>query len=298
MKNKISFLIAAMLCISCSSNKDEGRRMYFKMQGVEITRGRVVAWFPKDSVSAKRMNEIVDTLNMGIAMADRFIGGPREWQLFRDRKLTYYFQPGPFFIAYASKSGDIFIPFVRLKKNTIPWLHEAMHILLRSKKGNWNNKPDIMSYFYMPQWFIEGMAEYLAMRVAYDNKLRKADLFKSGGYLSVDSACWINLQKKNSENILRKIGDTGAPRELAGEKRAEFAPTYYNCSCSFTKHLVETYGLEKMLVSISEFEKEHEMIEKSTQRSMKELKEEWLNHLNNTYGNTQKERGVLIDNSR
>ncbi len=289
MKNKVGILLVAVICFSCSSDKSEERRKYFKTNGIEINRGRVIAWFPKDSVSERRMNEIVDTINIGIAVADKFIGGPREWQLFNSKKLTYYFSPGPFFIANtANKSGDIFIPFIRLKKNTIPWLHETMHILLRSNKGNWNNKSLVATYLYMPQWFIEGMAEYLAVKISYDNKIAKVDLFKSGGYLSVDSVCWRSLQRKNGPDILSKIGVAGAPRELAGEKRAEFAPTFYNCSCSFTKHLVETYGLEKMLTAISEFEEEHEAIERLTQKSMDNLKEEWVNHLANAYDGAKK----------
>ncbi|MBI1766782.1 MAG: hypothetical protein HY015_06070 [Bacteroidetes bacterium] len=279
MKNKLGILVVSVLCLSCSSDKNEERRKYLETNGIEIKKERVIAWFPKDSVSEKRMNEIVDTLNMGIALADKFIGGPKEWQMFSNKKLTYYYSPGPFFIANTSNSGDIFIPFIRLKNNTMPWLHETMHVLLRSKKGNWHNKSNVISYFYMPQWFNEGMAEYLAVKISYDNKIPKVDLFKSGGYLSVDSVCWKNLQQENGPDVLSKIGKAGAPTELAGEKRREFAPPFYNCSCSFTKYLVETYGLEKMLTANSEFEHEHETIEKLTQKSIEELKKEWIDQL-------------------
>lgn len=257
MKNNVSSVLLLIIVLSCSS-KDDARRDFFKTRGVEVASGRVSAWFPKDSVTDNRMREIVDTLNMGISLATQLIGGPKDWQLFKDRKLTYYFTPGKYFISYASKSGDIFIPFIRLKNNTSPWLHETLHIVLRSNKGNWNNNSQVYSYFYMPQWFIEGAAEYLTIKISHDHKIPKVDLFKSGGYVTIDSACQANLQKENGPQVLKYIGTEGAMRELAGDKRADYAPTFYNCSCSFTKYLAETYGLNTVLTSIAEFEHEQE----------------------------------------
>jgi len=280
MKSKIFSALLLVISLSCSSDKETARRDFFKAKGIEITKGRVIAWFPKDSLDAMRMNAIVDTLNRGIDLADRFIDGPADWQLFKNKKITYYFCPGKFFVSYASKSGDIFIPFLRLKNNTSPWLHETMHILLRSIKGNWNNNTQVYSYFYMPQWFVEGAAEYLAVKISHDNKIPKVDLFKSGGYTGVDSVCQKNLQKENGAYILKYIGTTGAMRELAGEHRADYAPTYYNCSCSFTKYLAESYGLKTILEGISAFEQEQETIERLTHKSMNQLKEEWVNQIN------------------
>ncbi len=42
--------------------------------------------------------------------------------------------------------------------------------------------------------------------------------------------------------------------KLHGKKRHEYAPAFYNCSCSFTKYLAETYGLDKLLIAYSEQE--------------------------------------------
>ena len=135
----------------------------------------------------------------------------------------------------------------------------------------------------MPMWFTEGMAEYLTMKISYNNQLPKVDLFKSGGYISVDSVCRSSLKKENGPYILKHIGETGIMVELFGKKRGEYAPTFYNCSCSFTKYLVETYGLDKMLKAVSEFKNEHKTIEKLTEKTMKELKKEWLIKINQDY---------------
>ncbi|MFI5132605.1 MAG: hypothetical protein ACHQFX_21555, partial [Chitinophagales bacterium] len=41
--------------------------------GTEIKKGKTICWFPKDSLSKKRMKGIADTLNRGIIAAEKFI---------------------------------------------------------------------------------------------------------------------------------------------------------------------------------------------------------------------------------
>jgi hypothetical protein len=275
MKKHLAFIGLVLIITSCSGKKDFERVNFLKTDGIVINRDRVIAYFPKDSIPENRMNEIVDTLNLGIMLANKFIGGPIDWQVFKDKKLTYYFSPG-YFVSHTSESGEIFIPYWRVKESQSPWLHETMHILLRSEKGHWNPKSNPMNYFKMPMWFTEGMAEYLAMRISYDNQLPKVDLFDSGGYITVDSVCRSNLKKENGPYILKHVGETGIIAKLFGKKRGEYAPTFYNSSCSFTKYLVETYGLDKMLKAVSDYKNEHKTIERLTGKTMKELKKEWL----------------------
>jgi hypothetical protein len=269
-------LISIFLIISCSVNKDLES---LKTDGTVINRDRVIAYFPNDYISQNRMNGIADTLNLGIALANKCISGLIDSQIFKDKQLTYYFLPDNF-VSGASKSGDIYIPAWRAKYRQAPWLHETMHILLRSENGYWYPSSNISNYFKMPVWFNEGIAEYLAMKISYDNQLPKADLFESGGYTMVDSVCYLNLKKKNGPYILKYIGETGIMLKLYGRKRGEYAPTFYNCSCSFTKYLVDTYGLEMVLKAFSDYRNEHKKIEELTEKSMKELKEEWLNKIN------------------
>ena len=128
----------------------------------------------------------------------------------------------------------------------------------------------------MPKWFTEGMAEYVAMKISFDNQLPKIDIFNSGGLARVDSVCIENLKSKNGSNILKHIGEPGILIKLHTKKRKEYAPTFYNCSCSFTKYLAEKYGLDILLIAYSEYKNEHKTIEELTGKKMKELKEEWL----------------------
>ena len=101
------------------------------------------------------------------------------------------------------------------------------------------------------------------------------------GYLKLDSICKQKLTEENGEYILKYIGTKGLMRQLFGEDRVKYAPTFYTCSCSFSKYITETYGLETMLIANSEFKLEHETLEKLTEKSISTLKEEWLIWLEN-----------------
>jgi hypothetical protein len=272
MKKVIVPAVLILLMVSCSNDETINT---LRTQGVFINRERVIAYFPKNSIPENRMNEIVDTINLGITLADKYIGGPYDWQVFKNKQLTYYFCEGNF-MSTTSKEGDIFIPVWRAQSNQSPWLHETMHLLLRSVNGNWNPKSNPMNLFKMPMWLTEGMAEFLAMKISYDNQIPKFDLFESGGYSKVDSICNISVRQENGPHILKYIGEPGIMKKLFTKKRRFYASTFYNCSCSFTKYLVETYGLDKVLNAYTNYKKEIETIENFTGKTMNELREDWL----------------------
>jgi hypothetical protein len=277
MKKHLMLAGLLVLAISCS---DDETITALKTDGVVITRERLIAYFPQGSISESRMNEIADTINLGIELSQQYMGGPFDWQTFKDRQITYYFCPGNF-ISGTSKEGDIFLPVGRAKNNQSPWLHETMHILLRSEEGNWNPKSNPMNYFRMPVWLTEGMAEYLAMKVSYDYYIPKYDMFKSGGYLLVDSTCNISIKEEKGPYILKYIGEPGMMIQLYTGKRRYYAPTFYNCSCSFTKYLVETYGLDRILEAFTDYKNEIKTIEELSGKTIKELKDEWLVKISN-----------------
>jgi hypothetical protein len=272
MKKVIVPAVLILLMVSCSNDETINT---LRTQGVFINRERVIAYFPKNSIPENRMNEIVDTINLGITLADKYIGGPYDWQVFKNKQLTYYFCEGNF-MSTTSKEGDIFIPVWRAQSNQSPWLHETMHLLLRSVNGNWNPKSNPMNLFKMPMWLTEGMAEFLAMKISYDNQIPKFDLFESGGYSKVDSICNISVRQENGPHILKYIGEPGIMKKLFTKKRRFYASTFYNCSCSFTKYLVETYGLDKVLNAYTNYKREIETIENFTGKTMNELREDWL----------------------
>lgn len=270
--------IALVNLMSCSSSGDDDRISIITTEGIKIQEERVIAWFPKDSLSIDRMKAIVDTLNLGISLAQQFFQAPQEWQQFSDDTIHYFFVPDNF-ISHTTERAEILIPFWRIKNAKAPWLHETMHILLRSKKGNWNEASTINAYFSRPLWLAEGLADYSAFRLAYSHQLPIFDVQNIGGYLGMDSICAVRMRTEKGKKVLEHIGDEGMMRELFGNKRRDYAPTFYGCSCSFVKYLAENYGLQNLVRANSEFDSEHSTLEEYTAKTMKQLKQEWLNRL-------------------
>ncbi len=267
--------LTSILLIACSRSEDRDRISQLTAQGTLVQAGRVKAWFPKDSLSTDRMNGIVDTLNLGITFAQEFVESPKEWQQFSDSVINYYFFPENF-ISHTTDKAQILIPFWRIKNSKAPWLHETMHILFRSTKGNWNETSTVNAYFNRPLWLAEGLADYSAFTIAHRSGLPIFDIQNIGGYLSMDSVCATRIKSVKGEKVLEYIGKEGSMRELFGNDRREYAPTFYACSCSFTKYLVEVYGLKNQINANAEFEREQPTIEEYTGKTMKQLKQEWM----------------------
>lgn len=272
-------LCLALALSACSDSKDAERINFLLAKGVKLERENIVAWFPKDSLSNDEMESIMDTVLIGVRAANKLIGS-HEWRLYEGKPINFYFSDAKDFrVAYASEVGDILIPFFRVRTHRNPWLHETLHILLRSNKGNWNKANIANTYFNMPQWLIEGLPEYMAMKISYDSNLFKADLFESGGLSTVDSVCNVQSKLEKGPYILEHIGESGVMRELVGADRGKYSPIFYNCSCSFTKYLAETYGLDDLILAIGAFGDEQSTIEEKTGKSMEVLKKEWLGKL-------------------
>lgn len=261
--------------IGCSTDNEETSFDWVK-NGVKIERDNVIAYFPKDSVDERRMNEIVDSLNLGIDLALSYIGGPYDWQVFGNTPITYYFEPGNF-VSVTDVRGDIYIPLFRITNYKAPWMHETMHALLRNKKGNWNELSRFKLFFSMPIWFTEGMAEYLAVKIEAAKSIKKFDLMRFGGYQKVDSSCYEAISLNSG--LISHIGESGIPVKLMTDRK-NYAPPFYTCSCSFVKFLAETYGLDKMLKANAEFQNEEATIELLTGKQMMTLREEWISYLN------------------
>jgi hypothetical protein len=144
---------------------------------------------------------------------------------------------------------------------------------LRNKKGNWNEKSQLKSFFSMPIWFNEGLAEYLAVKVEAVDSIKKHDLMRFGGYQNVDAACSKAIAQDS--DLISNIGESGVPIKLIRDRR-NFAPPFYTCSCSFVKILAENYGLNTILKANAEFKNERETIEFLIRKDIQTLREEWL----------------------
>ncbi len=249
--------------------------------GIKITKGKAICWFPKDSLSEKQMSAIADTLNIGLAAAEKFINAPLPWQAHSiTEPYVFYFRLDSF-ISHASLSGFVSIPFWRIKKGKAPWLHEALHEMLYSKSDKWFS-PAMTEQFAnenMPLWLHEGLPDFIAMQVASQNHLQHFDVFSNSTSINADSLFLENMKSENASNIIAHIGTKGIMPELFSKNRADYAPGFYHGSCSFVKFIVDNYGLGVLLTAISSFEKENEFIEAATGKPLTTLKKEWLEKL-------------------
>ncbi|MEO8146420.1 MAG: hypothetical protein ABI723_02225 [Bacteroidia bacterium] len=254
---------------------------YLVNNGVKISDRQVICWFPKDSLSARRMNEIADMINIGISGAEKFINAPLSWQLHRpDEPYTFYFRLDRF-ISHASRYGFVSVPFWRIKDGKAPWLHEVIHEMLYSKTGSWNSNNVTEKEWSekMPLWLFEGLPDYISLQVSLSENLPWFDVFSDNYQTNIDTLFAEELKSQKGSYILSFIGSKGVMPELFSNDRIYYAPAFYHGSSSFVKYIADNYGIKILLAGISSFGQEHETIEKLSGKSLEILKKEWMNKL-------------------
>ncbi len=255
---------------------------YLINNGVKISAGKAICWFPKDSLSEQRMKEIASMINNGIHAAEKFINAPLPWQLHPPSKpYTLYFRHDRF-ISHASQAGFVCIPFWRIKEGKSPWLHEILHEMLDSNTGSWFSKKVAEEDFTknFPHWLSEGLPDYISLSVSLSENLSWFDVFSNSGNTNIDSLFKKEIESEKGSYILSFIGTKGVMPELSSKDRILYAPAFYHGSSSFTRYLSDNYGLKILLTAFSQFRKELETIEKLTGKTLDVLKGEWLANLN------------------
>jgi hypothetical protein len=254
---------------------------YLINNGVKITNGKVIAWFPKDSLSEKKMNEITDLLNAGISGAEKFINAPLPWQVHQPNEpYTFYFRFDRF-VSHASHAGFVSIPFWRIKDAKAPWLHEAVHEMLDTKTGSWSG-PDVTDKDQednMPLWLFEGLPDYISLKVSFIETLPRFDVFSNSHQTNIDSLFVEEIKSDKGKYILSFIGSKGLIPELFSNDRILYAPAFYHGSSSFVKYIADHYDIKILITGISSFRQEQQTIEKLAGKPLEILKKEWLDKL-------------------
>jgi hypothetical protein len=254
---------------------------YLINNGVKVSAGKAICWFPKDSLSVKQMNEITNMINKGIRGADKFIKAPLPWQLHQPANpYTFYFRFDRF-VSHASQAGFVCIPFWRIKEGKAPWLHEVIHEMLYTKSGNWydNTVTDKEHDEKMPLWLFEGLPDYISLKVSLIEDLPRFDVFSNSQQTNIDSLFVKEMESNKGAYILSFIGTKGIMPELFSDNRILYAPAFYHGSASFVKYLADNYGIKTLLAGISSFKQEQETIERLTGRTIETLKKKWLDKL-------------------
>jgi hypothetical protein len=231
------------------SADDPTRMAYLHEHGVRVEGKEVIVWWPPDVLPEPQRQEMVDNLDRGVT-ALRALIGTHPWQRLREQKITYYISPERF-VAHATGRGVVLIPLARLREGRAPFLHESAHELLFSQLPSAPDDPSHagtrVPLASRPVWLIEGMADYVAQTVAAETGFAEGDVFDVGGLAQADKTCAQRLQGPRGAEVLRSIGEPGAPDALWTTERMTVAPTFYACAQSFTKFLVARVGLQAMV---------------------------------------------------
>jgi len=251
---------------------------YLIHHGDKVEKGKAICWFPKDSLSKERMNAIADTINIGITAAEKFINAPLDWQAhsFNDPYIFYFRFDS--IISHASTAGFVSVSFWRINTGKAPWLHEAMHEMLYSKKESWFGKSitEEEQMKNMPLWLHEGLADYISIEVSQSQRFKWFDIFSRSSSANVDSLFKENQKSDKAAYILSHIGAKGIIPELGSKDRINYAPAFYHGSASLVKYIAETYGIKILLTAVASFNYEQETIENEIGKKMDTLKNEWL----------------------
>jgi len=237
----------------------------------------VAIWYPAGSLTKDEANKLVDELSRGIIAAKKFIGRPK-WNYKSDGRI-YYYLPDARFISHAPGGNCAFIPLWRMKERKSPWLHESLHLLLKSDKGDWLRGESKVADRRMPLWLHEGLADAIAIDVSQAEGLVYFSPLIDVPVDQLDALAARTLRQAPSAEILDAIGGRGKPQGLFGPQREKFAIPFYNGSASFVRYIAKRHGYKPLLSAIDDYDHENETLERVTGETIKSMKEEWLKQI-------------------
>lgn len=224
---------------------------FLEQHGHARTRAHVVVWAPDDSLDARWLDAVSDSLSLAVGRL-RSLAGSHDWQRLGRQPVTYYLSPGRF-VSHASGRGAVFISLARVRARGALYIHEAAHEVLATRGP-------LVPFEYadsvareragavFPLWLTEGLPDVLAQMVAAETGFSEGDVFAVGGLARADSTCAARLAASpRREEILEKVGGQGRLMALFTTERAEVAPVFYACSQAFAKFLTDRVGVAGMV---------------------------------------------------
>lgn len=237
----------------------------------------VVLWFPRGAFPPEDAAKLLAELERGIVAAKKKTGRP-EWNYQGDRRV-YYYMPDAQFISHAPGGNCAFIPVWRMKERKAPWLHESLHLLLKSGKGDWLEGGRKNAEERMPLWLHEGLADALAIEISLAEGLEYYSPLIDVPADQLDSLASRALRDAPSPEVLAMIGSRGKPLGLFGPERVKFAIPFYNGSASFVRFIAGRHGYGPLLAAIDDFDHENETLEREAGESLTSMKAAWLEQL-------------------
>jgi len=219
---------------------DDGNRVAALIKdGAHVDGEHTIIWFPR-SFSRADAEALRGKLDPAVAGLWRRVG-VHDWQIVPKGKITYYLVDDAF-VAHASGRSAVFVPMARVQDGRAPYLHEATHELLASKRHDAGQPAAVR-----PLWMTEGLPDYIARLVAQDTGITEEGPFGTPTLDGVDATCAERASTADGATMLPFVGAAGRPEVLFTTDRQRFAPTFYACSFSFTKYLASRVGLDALV---------------------------------------------------
>lgn len=223
---------------------DDGKRIEsLEKGGTRFDGTHVILWFPP-SLSRSDAELLVKRLDPAVEGLWQRVG-VHEWQAVPKGKITYYLHDDAF-VSHASGRAAVFVPMARVKDGRAPFLHEATHELLFSTRKA-PAPTDGTTPVVRPLWLTEGLADYIARLAADQLGISEEGPFGTPNLSGIDAVCAERARTPDGATMLPFVGANAQPDVLFTTERPKFAPTFYSCSFSFTKHLAERVGLETLI---------------------------------------------------
>lgn len=243
-------------------------------QGDCVTKDDVVLWMPSGAVAEADQQAWLSVISKGVRAAKEYVGRP-DWNFRGDPRIYFYFADAEF-ICHAPPGNIVYIPLWRMRDGQAPWMHESMHLLTASRRGEWFAESEEAQSAGMPLWLHEGLAESLSIDVDQSAGLTHYSPVIDVPADGIDLLCRERLDSSSASRILAFVGTRGKLPELFSEQRMQYAPAFYAASTSFVRFLQQRYGRKALLDAIECHGEENEQLERSIGMPLLQAKNEWL----------------------
>lgn len=261
----LSILIMSMgLLISCQIDKTVSSKIDIDMKAIEgnklygyvLTTEHAKIIVEKDYLTESEMIDIAEKIEKGFNDVKDYLGDKYYKKNFSaNERITYYIKSG----AFVSRALRDIVELSNVKEGFSPYIHETVHVLAPLKN-------DV-------RWLQEGLAVYLHDHLGGQHTVPNygKDIDKLSKEIIADNSLQDVLSFDDS---FAYIDTTTASIKEKEDRRA-----FYIMSGSLVKYIESKYGKEKLL-SIY-FSKDIEDIKNITGKSFEEIKNEWLEYIEN-----------------
>ncbi len=224
--------------------------------GVRCETDSAVVFFEADSLPEEQRQAFAALVDKGITDIRTFLKLPA-----RTDKIQY-FVSSKVGISH-SRNRVIYLPLLRVKNQSAPYLHETLHILEPCRRCE--------------TWLTEGFASFVQSYVGEHMGGYDGAIFARDGNKGVDKAAAGWLGRDGGRAVVAYVGTTGEPPNMGEDRRGVAAP-FYLMSQSFVKFLVEREGIEAMTAALQADDFSTAFAD-ATKSTLAQLKEAWLAQL-------------------